>query len=78
MEELNLEIMNELIEEVAELNNTSFNNFRDALIEYNERLDQNDLTEFLSDNFNISSEADLADLSDEERETLVTYIKNVY
>lgn len=78
MEELNLEVLNEIIEEISSLDCHSFSNLHDAMLEFNESVDQEELADYLTESYNITSEKELIDLTDYEKESLLNYIKSVY
>ncbi|MCH4888337.1 hypothetical protein EZV73_12170 [Acidaminobacter sp. JC074] len=78
MEELNLEILNEIFEEVIDLDNPQFLNLYQALIPFNEEIDQSEMADYLTENFSVTTEGELADMADYEKNTFVEYIINVY
>lgn len=78
MEELKLELLNEIIGDVTHLNCSEFSNLHEALLEFNENIDQNEMADYLTESFNITSEGELIDLTDYEKEGLINYISNVY
>lgn len=78
MEELNLELLNEIIVEISNLNCHSFSNLHEAMLEFNDSIDQEELADYLTENYNITSEEELLDLTDYERNSLIKYIGNVY
>ncbi len=78
MEDLKLEILNEIISEVSPLDCSMFSNIHESLLEFNDNLDKDDLADYLTESFNITSESELVDLSDYEKDSFVNYIKSVY
>ncbi len=78
MEKLNLEVLNEIFEEVIDLNNPQFLNLHEALISFNEEIDEKEMADYLTENFSVTCESELADMADYERNSFVEYINNVY
>jgi len=78
MEELKLELLNEIIGETSSMDCSEFSNLHEALLEFNENIDQDEMADYLTESFNITTESELVDLTDYEKEGLITYIKGVY
>lgn len=78
MEELQLEVLNEIIGDVSEHDCHSFTNLHQALLEFNDNIDPDEMADYLTESFNITSESELVDLTDYEKDSLIGYIKNVY
>jgi len=78
MDELKLETLNEIIKEISGLNCSEFSNLHDALREFKDDLDKDELMDIISENYTMESEDDLKDLTEYERENFLTHIKNMY
>jgi hypothetical protein len=78
MDDLKLETLNEIISEVLPLDCSTFSNLHDALLEFNDNLDKVEMADYLTNNYSVTSEAELVDLTDYEKDSLIDYIKDVY
>ncbi|MBI9011627.1 MAG: hypothetical protein JEZ08_05295 [Clostridiales bacterium] len=78
MDDLKLELLNEIIQEVVEQDCTEFKNLHLSLTELHEEIDKDELVEFITESYNITSESELIDLTVYEKENFITYLKSIY
>jgi len=78
MDDLKLEVLNEIIQEVAEQDCAEFTNLHQSLIELNDEIEKEELVEFITESYNITSESELIDLTVYEKENFITYLKSIY
>lgn len=78
MEELKLETLNEIINDVIELDCSEFSNLFENLLEFKDELDKDEMVEFITESYNLTSESELIDLTVYEKENFIEYVKNAY
>ena len=78
MEELKLETLNEIINDVIAEDCSEFSNLHENLLEFRDELDQDEMVEFITESYNLTSESELIDLTVYEKENFIEYIKNAY
>ena len=78
MEELKLETLNEIINDVIELDCSEFSNLFENLLEFKDELDKDEMIEFITESYNLTSESELIDLTVYEKENFIEYVKNAY
>lgn len=76
MEEFKVESLNEIILEVLNNNCSEFSMLHETLLEFNDELDQEEMVAFISENYNLTSECELVDLTLHEREYFIEYLNN--
>lgn len=81
MEEMNLEVLNEIIGEVADFNCDEFSNLFEAIRDIKDNLEdfhQEEIVEYLVEKLNLESESDLVDLTDYEKENFINFVQKLY
>jgi len=76
MEELKVESLNEIILEVLNNDCSEFSMLHESLLEFNDELEQDEMVEFITENYNLTSESELVDLTLHEREYFIEYLKS--
>ena len=78
MDDLNLELLNEIIQDIVEQDCSEFKNLHQSLTELHDEIDKDELVEFITESYNITSESELIHLTVYEKENFITYLKSIY